>query len=80
MAELLDYETSDAFHEQERLVLRLASRMTASPARIEDTLFAALRQQFSEAQLVELASVIAMENYRARFNRVFGIESQGFND
>jgi hypothetical protein len=30
--------------------------------------------------MVELASVIAWENFRARFNRGFGIESQGFSE
>ena len=28
--------------------------------------------------LVELASAIAWENYRARFNRVFGVQPAGF--
>jgi alkylhydroperoxidase family enzyme len=31
-----------------------------------------LRRHFNEAQLVELATAIAWENYRGRFNRVFG--------
>jgi hypothetical protein len=33
---------------------------------------------FSDQQLVELAATIAMENYRARFNRAFHVESQNF--
>ena len=37
-----------------------------------------LRQRFDEAQLVELVAAIAWENYRARFNRVFGVRSLGF--
>ena len=37
-----------------------------------------LRQRFDEAQLVELAAAIAWKNYRARFNRVFGVRPVGF--
>jgi hypothetical protein len=29
---------------------------------------------------VELAAAIAWENYRARFNRVFGVRPVGFSD
>ena len=37
-----------------------------------------LHQVFDERQLVELTSAIAWENYRARFDHAFGIESEGF--
>lgn len=46
---------------------------------VPDELFAALRVEFSERELVELSSVIAWENYRARFNRTFAVESEGFS-
>ena len=49
--------------------------MSAQPADVSDELFAAVRQHFTDAQLVELAATIAMENYRARFNRAFDIEA-----
>ncbi len=42
-------------------------------------MFAALRRDINEAQLVELTAAIAWENYRARFDHAFGIESQGFS-
>jgi len=50
--------------------------MTLTPATITDAMFAAARAHFSEAQLVELAATIAMENYRARINRVFLVEAE----
>ena len=40
-------------------------------------MFAEARKYFSEAQLVELAATAAMENYRARLNRAFLVDSQG---
>jgi len=75
-AQLLDlarFEDSLAFDAAERLVLRLTVALTKTPANVDDQLFDALREQFSEPQLVELATAIAWENYRARFNRTFGI-------
>jgi hypothetical protein len=52
--------------------------MTRAPVEVSDELFARLREYFYESQMVELTSAIAWENYRARFNHAFGIESQGF--
>ncbi len=42
-----------------------------------DEVYAEASRHFSEAQLVELAATVAMENYRARLNRAFLVESQG---
>ena len=44
-----------------------------------ETLFLALRLRFSERELVELSAAIAWENYRARFNRTFNVEAEGFS-
>jgi alkylhydroperoxidase family enzyme len=63
------------FNDAERLVLDLADAMVATPANISDDLYARLRVQFSEEQLMELAAQIAFENYRARWNRVFDVGS-----
>jgi alkylhydroperoxidase family enzyme len=49
--------------------------MTATPAHIPDDLYLRLSQEFSEEQLFELSAQIAFENYRARWNRVFDVES-----
>lgn len=51
--------------------------MSCTPAEVSDELFEAVRQHFDEPRLVELVATIAMENYRARFNRAFGVEAQG---
>jgi alkylhydroperoxidase family enzyme len=78
LRELPGYRTSDAFDEVERLVLDFAVGMTRTPVDVSDELFARLAEHFDEAQLVELANEIAIENYRARFNWAFGIGSQDF--
>ncbi len=51
--------------------------MSNTPADVSDETFEAIRVHIDEARLVELVATIAMENYRARFNRAFGIEAQG---
>jgi len=54
--------------------------MTQAPVEVSDSLFARLRERFSDAQLVELTSAIAWENYRARFDHAFGIEGENFTE
>jgi alkylhydroperoxidase family enzyme len=82
-AQLLDmqsFEDSDAFSPTEKLVLRLAVALTATPAIVSDDLYTDLKATFDDAQLVELAATIAWENYRSRFNRTFDIKPQGFSE
>jgi len=74
------FESSPAFSAKEKLGLRLTVALTKTPANVDDELFSDLRREFSEAQLVELATAIAWENYRARFNRTFGILAEGFSE
>ena len=56
-------------------MIELADQMANTPANISDELYARLRTKFSEEQLLQLAGQIAFENYRARLNRVFAVES-----
>jgi alkylhydroperoxidase family enzyme len=77
---LARYEESGAFSTAEKLVLRLAVALTLTPANVDDALFADLRREFTEPQLAELATAIAWENYRARFNRTFAIGADGFSE
>jgi len=68
----------EGFGDAERTALRLADVMTSTPANISDEFYSELRRYFSEDQLVEMAANVAQENYRARWNRVFDLKSQGF--
>jgi len=77
---LAAYEHSPAFTDAERAVLRYADVMTDTPVDVPDAVFAAVRARFDDAQLVELTSAIAWENYRARFDHAFGVEAEGFSD
>jgi alkylhydroperoxidase family enzyme len=74
------YKTNPVFSHDERLVLELADAMVQAPAKISDDLWRRLKSSFSENQLVELSAAIAWENYRARYNRVFDIQSDDFSE
>jgi alkylhydroperoxidase family enzyme len=63
------------FNDTERLVIELADAMTDTPANVSDDLYARLRKQFSEEQLMQLGAQIAFESCRARWNRIFDVES-----
>lgn len=65
------------FNDIERLVIELADAMVVAPANVSDDLYARLASQFSEEQLLQLGAQIAFENYRARLNRIFDVESDG---
>ena len=78
LADLADFEGSPAFSEVEKRALRYAVALTQTPAEVSDDLFNSLREHFDPRQMVELTTAIAWENFRARFNRGFGIESEGF--
>ena len=74
-----NFESSPVFSDLEKQVLQYATTLTRTPVVVPEALFDSLRRSFNERQLVELTSAIAWENYRARFNHAFGIESEGFS-
>ena len=80
LRDLAHYQESRAFSALEKLVIDYAAAMTRTPVEVPNPLFAALQQQLSTAQLVELTAAIAWENYRARFDHAFGIGAQGFSE
>jgi alkylhydroperoxidase family enzyme len=78
LADLVAFEESSAFSDVEKAVLSYARALTRTPADVSEYLFHSLREHFSPEQMVELTTAIAWENFRARFNRGFGIQSEGF--
>jgi alkylhydroperoxidase family enzyme len=52
--------------------------MTITGERVGEELWARLRRQFSEGQMVELTAAVALENFRSKFNVPLGVEAQGF--
>jgi alkylhydroperoxidase family enzyme len=77
-AALGDYKESPHFSPREKLALELCERMTYTNKRVTDRFFNRLKRHFADEELVELAAIIALENFRSKFNPVFAVESQGF--
>ena len=69
--------TLEAFAPPEAALLRMADAMADTPSNVSEELYAELRRHFSEEQLIELSGTAALENYRARYNRVFDVGSDG---
>jgi AhpD family alkylhydroperoxidase len=74
------YRESALFTPLEKLVLDYAVGMSRTPVDVPDALFEKLREHFNDAQLVELTSVIALENMRGRFNLSLGIGAAGYSE
>ena len=77
IAAVFEYQGSDHFTPAERVALELADAMTETPPDVTDELFTRLQEHYDEAQLVELAAIVAQENFRARFNTTFRVQSAG---
>lgn len=80
LRELPRYRESSAFSALEKRVLAYAEALSSTPASATDELVAQLREDLSAEQLVELTAMIAWENFRARFNRGFDVQSQDFSN
>lgn len=77
-AALGKYRKSPLLSVREKLALELAERMTYTNKRVTDRFFKRLQRHFSDEELVELAAIIGLENFRSKFNPVFAVEAQGF--
>jgi len=64
------------FDERERAALAFVTAITRD-RKVGDDLFARMRTHFSEAEIVELAFVNAVENFYNLMAKPFGIESDG---
>lgn len=79
LRDLHRWRDSDAYDDDERLVLAYAEQMTATPVAVDDELLAALRARLGQKGLVELTAFVALENLRSRFNRSMGVLPQGWS-
>jgi alkylhydroperoxidase family enzyme len=78
IGEVAQFAVSPLFSERERAALSFAEAMTITGQKVTDELFQRVREHFSEAERVELAAAVAVENFRSKFNVALGVEAQGF--
>lgn len=74
------WRESDAFTPLERDVMEFAEAMTATPPTVTDEMSDHLRSALGTEALVELVTMVAVENQRSRINSAAGLTSQGFSD
>ena len=75
---VLEWRDSELFNPAEKVAMELAEAMSQTPQQVTDDLFQRAQEHYSDAQMVEMAAVIAFENFRSRFNRCCGVEAHGF--
>jgi alkylhydroperoxidase family enzyme len=80
VTDLPRFEESDVYTELEVLVLRLATRMSETPAIVPEDLRDALVQRLGKAGYAELTFTIAWEHKRSRLNQALGVRPSGFGD
>jgi uncharacterized peroxidase-related enzyme len=72
VAAIWDYQTSPLYSEAERVALDLAVAGAAVPNGVTEDMFAAMRQHWSEEQVVEIVGVIALFGFLNRWNDTMG--------
>jgi alkylhydroperoxidase family enzyme len=80
LRELPRFRESDAFTDDEKLVIEYAEGISRTPVEVPDELFERIRRRFDEGEIVELTWAAAIENMRSRFNWALGIESQDYSE
>jgi uncharacterized peroxidase-related enzyme len=68
IAAIWEFETSNLFTDAERAALSFAQAAAQVPNVVTDADFAELRRHFTELQIVEIMSVVAMFGYLNRWN------------
>ncbi|MEP2735983.1 MAG: carboxymuconolactone decarboxylase family protein [Erythrobacter sp.] len=74
IAAVWEYQTSDLFDDAERVALDLALAAGTQPNAATDEHFAALREHFSERQIVEIMGVISLFGFLNRWNDTLATE------
>jgi alkylhydroperoxidase family enzyme len=78
--DVFSWRSSDVYDDRERAVLEYVECLTSTPVVVGKDLVSRLHEHFSDAEIVELVSFVALENFRSRFNAGIGLHSQGFSD
>lgn len=74
IAKVWEYQTCDLFTDAERAALDLALAAGQVPNSATDAHFAALKEHYSDRQIVEIVAVIALFGFLNRWNDTLGTE------
>jgi uncharacterized peroxidase-related enzyme len=73
VAETSDFESSDAYSELQRDVMRYAEQVTRH-INVDDVLFSRLKQSLNDRQIVELAMTVGIANFTNRVTETLRVE------
>ena len=73
VAETAEFESSDAYDELQREVMRYAEQVTRH-INVEDSLFARLKKSLSDREIVELAMTVGIANFTNRVTETMRME------
>jgi AhpD family alkylhydroperoxidase len=73
LREVESYETSAAYTDLEKMVLRFAEQWTTK-GKVDSEVLANLTQRLSPQEMMTLAATVGLANWTSRFNVTFGIE------
>lgn len=76
---IFDEVDGDELTRREELAVTLAEGMAGDPNYIEDDLFSMLREEFSEAEIVELVFAASVMNFGNKFNITMTLDSEEGN-
>ena len=74
------WQTSDVFDAKERLVLAYADRLVCHGGRVPDALFAQLKAQFSDEEILELTYITCLYHMHAIMSRALRTEFDDRDD
>ncbi len=75
---IADWRATDKLTTEEKLVVEYAEALSVTPPSVDDDLRSRIAAHFTPKQAVELTNLIAWENARARFNRGFDVQPDGY--
>ena len=70
----IEDESSDLLSSRERAAVRYAELLAVDHHKVDDAFWAALRAQFSEAEIIELTMHATLYIGLGRFNEVIGLD------
>jgi AhpD family alkylhydroperoxidase len=73
LREVDNFETSSAYSDLEKQVLRFAEQWTAK-GKVDNEVLTRLTQTLSPQEMMTLAATVGLANWTSRFNVVFGVE------
>jgi alkylhydroperoxidase family enzyme len=79
MYELLKYEQSEKFTNREKIALRYADAIMYDPNQADDALWAQLKSEFSEAEIVEIGYWIGFTFGGQRWLKTLSAKQGEFN-